>query len=955
MATAAVVARILTQYSDVGSKAAQKDIARLEKKISAFGKKAVKSFALAGVATAAFATKVGMDAVKGAAADEKALAALDVALRNNTNATDSAIVANSKYLDGLELQVAIDNEKLIPALQILATATGDLSQAQALLSLSTDVSAASGKDLSVVSAALAKAVNGNFTALTKLGLPLDANAVKAKDLGALLVQLANISKGQAAASANTFSGRLEILRLRFNQLADKLGIAIMPALELLAGYIESKVVPMLDLWIAKQEIGLNEALQKSVGKIVEVVEAFQDIYAVLQGVNRLLPFGIGGWLKLAVAISGFSTAIGIATAASKSLKNTKLMYTAVRGSEQTVKALKVEMGGLRGVAGRVGVVFGKIGNWASKSTGKLGKLVNVFFKLGKFFLGMNPWVRGILILGAAFAWAAKQFDWFGKKQEKVLLTDQQNLNNKKATEAAMGYETMTQALEKYQKTQEKKINKTKEELAQEKLLRDMTAKTLKDQKAADAAAKLLLKTQTALAKFKNSQGAGLTTKEEDIVQLNAAIALQKRQENAKKADMDRLELLKSLFKTQDDLAKLELVRSDILEEYNKNLKYQNDLMAAYQDDLKITADEIQTLADKWGISAEEAAKYSTVFLALVDEKIDSSDIQSVATAFNIGTAEAKKYLQAVLAIKHGTLDIETLNRLATEWKVPVAEALKYIHYISQINNPTATISDAGVAKLTGTWGLTNAQLSAYIKQIGLPFNYHGSLLTGIESLIAKLKEALELIKKLQAGTSSTAASSTSSSSSSSSSSSAAATAAAAVAADAAKAAASATAAAAYAKAKAAGDMDAAAIAAAGVTPSKLAAAENGAIGAASIAAQLRAAEAAQRAADAAAAQATQLANFRAKEAADEAKYNASREISNAQLDYDEKLRFQAARGVMASTTDSGFKGLQAGGGNTNVYLTVQGSVTTEADLVSTVRQGLLRGQYNGQTLTLEAI
>ena len=129
------------------------------------------------------------------------------------------------------------------------------------------------------------------------------------------------------------------------------------------------------------------------------------------------------------------------------------MYTAVRGSEQTVKALKVEMGGLRGVAGRVGVVFGKIGNWASKSTGKLGKLVNVFFKLGKFFLGMNPWVRGILILGAAFAWAAKQFDWFGKKQEKVLLTDQQNLNNKKATEAAMGYETMTQALEKYQKTQ----------------------------------------------------------------------------------------------------------------------------------------------------------------------------------------------------------------------------------------------------------------------------------------------------------------------------------------------------------------------------------------------------------------------------------------------------------------------------------------------------------------------
>ena len=124
MATAAVIARILTQYSDVGSKAAQKDIARLEKKISAFGKKAVKSFALAGVATAAFAVKVGVDAVKGAAADEKALAALDTALRNNTSATDAAIAANAQYLDQLEIQVAIDKiSKYFHSTNIVSTSS----------------------------------------------------------------------------------------------------------------------------------------------------------------------------------------------------------------------------------------------------------------------------------------------------------------------------------------------------------------------------------------------------------------------------------------------------------------------------------------------------------------------------------------------------------------------------------------------------------------------------------------------------------------------------------------------------------------------------------------------------------------------------------------------------------------------------------------------------------------
>jgi FKBP-type peptidyl-prolyl cis-trans isomerase len=145
-------------------------------------------------------------------------------------------------------------------------------------------------------------------------------------------------------------------------------------------------------------------------------------------------------------------------------------------------------------------------------------------------------------------------------------------------------------------------------------------------------------------------------------------------------------------------------------------------------------------------------------------------------------------------------------------------------------------------------------------------------------------------------------------------------------------------------------MDAAAKAAAGVNPSALAAGESGAIGAASIAAQLRAAEAAQAAATAAAKQADTLAAFKAKEAADAAVAKASA----AQQDYDEKFRIRSMQGVMSASSGSGFKGLTAGGA-TNVTVNVAGSVTSENDLVATVRNGLLRGQYNGQGLTLEAI
>jgi len=145
---------------------------------------------------------------------------------------------------------------------------------------------------------------------------------------------------------------------------------------------------------------------------------------------------------------------------------------------------------------------------------------------------------------------------------------------------------------------------------------------------------------------------------------------------------------------------------------------------------------------------------------------------------------------------------------------------------------------------------------------------------------------------------------------------------------------------AYAVAKATGDTAKAAIAAAGVTPSALASEESGAIGAASIAAQLRAAEEAVRIS-------SSLAAFKAKEAAD----LAASQAASAQLDYDERSRFRSM--TMANASSIAGSGMTTSAPTVNIV--VQGSVTSEEDLVQTVRAGLLRGQYNGQSITLEAI
>jgi hypothetical protein len=98
MAVGSIVARILTEYSDKGTKQATKDISKMEKKFGDFANKAAKSFGIAALAAGAFAVKVGFDAVKAATEDQKSQALLANSLRNTVGATDASIAATEAWI-----------------------------------------------------------------------------------------------------------------------------------------------------------------------------------------------------------------------------------------------------------------------------------------------------------------------------------------------------------------------------------------------------------------------------------------------------------------------------------------------------------------------------------------------------------------------------------------------------------------------------------------------------------------------------------------------------------------------------------------------------------------------------------------------------------------------------------------------------------------------------------------
>jgi hypothetical protein len=273
MAVGAVVARILTQYSDKGSKAAQKDIAKLGKQFDAFAKKTAKAFGVAAAAVGAFAIKVGKDAVQAAIADQKSQALLANSLRNTVGATDAAIASVEDYISKLQLQVGVADDDLRPALSRLAAVTGDVAAAQQLLGLALDVSAFSGADLGTASTAVTRALQGNFKSLQKLVPSISTATIKSKDLAAIFAEVQKATSGAAGARANTLEYRLRILRIRYSEILETLGYKLIPVIEQFARVIQDKVLPQLEIWIATNSTKLVNALQLVSDAVVKIILA----------------------------------------------------------------------------------------------------------------------------------------------------------------------------------------------------------------------------------------------------------------------------------------------------------------------------------------------------------------------------------------------------------------------------------------------------------------------------------------------------------------------------------------------------------------------------------------------------------------------------------------------------------------------------------------------------------
>lgn len=287
----AIIIPLVSQFDNSGVSGAIKEFKNLE------GAGAKSAFALKKAmlpATAAVgALGVALfDATKGAMDDAAAAAELERQLKKSTGATDAVIASTENWISSMGQAYGVADDDLRPSLAKLSRATGSVTESQKAAKLAMDISAATGKDLSSVSDALAKAYGGNLKALQKLSPELREMIKDGASLDEVMLAMSKTFGGAASDQANTAQGQMKRLALSISETKESIGAALIPIVEKLLPYLQQFAA-----WASENS----------------------DKFLIIAGV-------IGG---IAAAIIAINTAITIWTATTKAFTAVQTVFNAV--------------------------------------------------------------------------------------------------------------------------------------------------------------------------------------------------------------------------------------------------------------------------------------------------------------------------------------------------------------------------------------------------------------------------------------------------------------------------------------------------------------------------------------------------------------------------------------------------------------------------------------------------
>ncbi len=267
-----LIVSAVSTFDNKGLKKGQKEVSAFEKQVKNFGKVFV------GVFSATALLNYSKKAVQAFAEDEKAAKALEIQLRNTGFAFAAPAVED--YIGNLQRTTGVLDDQLRPAFQQLLTVTGSITKSQEALNTALNISAATGKSLTEVSAALTRGFSGNTTGLSRLGAGISKTTLKAGKMEDILAELNAKFAGQASARLDTYAGKMDLLRVAAADASETIGKSLIDAI--------SKLGKDTSIESLTEDI---DALATSIASVVSGVGALISILSDLRntpGIKQII-------------------------------------------------------------------------------------------------------------------------------------------------------------------------------------------------------------------------------------------------------------------------------------------------------------------------------------------------------------------------------------------------------------------------------------------------------------------------------------------------------------------------------------------------------------------------------------------------------------------------------------------------------------------------------------------
>ena len=304
---ATIIASVLSTFDNKGLKKGKKEVSAFEKQVKTFG----KTFAAVFSARALF--NYSKKAVNAFAADEKAAKALEIQLKNTGFAFSAPSV--EYFIANLQKTTGVLDDQLRPAFQQLLTVTGSITKSQEALGVALDISAATGKSLTEVSAALTRGFSGNTAGLSRLGAGLSKATLKTGDMDLILGELQEKFAGQSAARLTTYAGKMDLLKVASANASEIIGKSLVDALTSLGD----------DDSIDK----LSTSMENFATSIAEVIAGVGVLVKTLQGVANT------PGIKQLIDVIQFTSIFGALQRLGKTANEPKSNFTYELGASAT--------------------------------------------------------------------------------------------------------------------------------------------------------------------------------------------------------------------------------------------------------------------------------------------------------------------------------------------------------------------------------------------------------------------------------------------------------------------------------------------------------------------------------------------------------------------------------------------------------------------------------------------